>query len=97
MNLQNNKKESGVRITRRLVRYYEFRALPMTTKTKIRTSAALGCGSLALAAVHCAGGIPGAMPAPFVLFEAISEAICGLFLLYHAKKLHDKQKLDDSR
>jgi hypothetical protein len=78
------------------VRYYEFRAFPMTTKTKIRTFAALGCGSLALAAIHFAGGNPGAMPAPFVLFEAISEAICGLFLLNHAKKLQEKQKRDDS-
>jgi hypothetical protein len=37
------------------------------------------------------------MPAPFVRFEAIGEAVCGLFLLYHAKKLREKQKRDDSR
>jgi hypothetical protein len=66
----------------------------MTTKTKIRTFATLGSGSLALAAVHFAGGNPGAMPASFVLFEAVCEAICGLGLLYHAKKLQSKR--DDS-
>jgi hypothetical protein len=31
-------------------------------------------------------------PASFVLFETICEFICGVGLLYHAKRFHDKGK-----
>jgi hypothetical protein len=68
----------------------------MTTKAKTRTLTILGCGILGFAVVHLAGGNPGAMPADFVLFEEICETICGVFLLYHAKKLRENQALNDS-
>jgi hypothetical protein len=68
----------------------------MSPKAKIRTLAAFGCASLALAALQYAGGNPGAMPAPFVLFEMICEIICGAGPLFYAKRLHEKQKRSDS-